>query len=492
MSKVYLVGAGPGDPELITLKAKRLLEQADSVLYDHLAPVELLELAPPGAERLYVGKKKADHAMSQEEICELLVERGQRGLNVVRLKGGDPFIFGRGGEEAEALADAGIPFEVVPGVTSPLGIAAYTGVPLTHRDHTSAVTFVTGHDVEKIDWAKVGTSETLVVLMGLSQFAEIARRVIEAGRSAETPAIAVRWGTRPTQEVVEGTLETLPRLIHEAGMRPPATVIVGDVVRLRGKLDWFERLPLFGQMVVVTRGREQAASLANPLRQAGAEVVEVPAIEIRPARDGAALDAAVARVAEYDWLMFTSANGARIFLERLIASAHDVRAIRGKICAIGPATAEALAAAHLKVDVMAEEYVAEGLLKALEAISLSSARVLIARAAVARDALPSELRRRGAIVDVVEAYRTEAPEGLAERAAGVLGRKPDWITFTSTSTVENLAAAVGDGALRGVKAASIGPITSAALRRHHIEVAAEAAEYTSAGLVAAILRAAII
>jgi len=492
MSKVYLVGAGPGDPELITLKAKRLLEQADSVLYDHLASLELLDLAPASAERVYVGKKKADHAMSQEEICELLVERGRRGLNVVRLKGGDPFIFGRGGEEAEALADAGIPFEVVPGITSPLGIAAYTGVPLTHRDHTSAVTFVTGHDVEKIDWAKVGTSETLVVLMGLSQFEEIARRVIAGGRSAETPAIAVRWGTRPSQEVVEGTLETLPRLIHETGLRPPATVIVGDVVQLRAKLDWFERLPLFGQTVVVTRGRDQAASLSNPLRRAGAEVVELPAIEIRPARDGAALDAAVARVGEYDWLIFTSANGARVFLERLRASAHDTRAIRGKICAIGPATAEALTAAHLKVDVMAEEYVAEGLLKALEGASLSGARALIARAAVARDTLPAALRRRGASVDVVEAYRTEAPECLAERAAGVLARKPDWITFTSTSTVENLVAAAGAEALRGVKAASIGPITSAALRKHDIAVAAEASEYTSAGLVEAILRAAII
>jgi len=492
MSKVYLVGAGPGDPELITLKGKRLLEQADSVLYDHLASVELLDLAPASAERVYVGKKKADHAMSQEEICELLVERGRRGLNVVRLKGGDPYIFGRGGEEAEALADAGIPFEVVPGVTSPLGIAAYTGVPLTHRDHTSAVTFVTGHDVDKIDWAKVGTSETLVVLMGLSQFEEIARRVIAGGRSADTPAIAVRWGTRPSQEVVEGTLGTLPRLIHETGLRPPATVIVGDVVQLRAKLDWFERLPLYGQTVVVTRGREQAASLANPLRRLGAEVVELPAIEIRPARHGAALDAAVGRVFEYDWLMFTSANGARIFLERLRASAHDTRAIRGKICAIGPATAEALAAAHLKVDVMAEEYVAEGLLKMLERVSLSGARVLIARAAVARDTLPGELRRRGAVVDVVEAYRTEAPECLAERAAGVFAKGPDWVTFTSASTVENLWAAVGAERLREVKAASIGPITSAALRKHGLEVAVEAAEYTAAGLLDAILQAAII
>ncbi len=493
MSKVYLVGAGPGDPELITLKAKRLLEQADAVLYDHLAPVELLDLAPATAERVYVGKKKADHALSQEEICELLVERGRRGLNVVRLKGGDPFIFGRGGEEAEALADAGIPFEVVPGVTSPLGIAAYTGVPLTHRDHTSAVTFVTGHDVDKIDWAKVGTSETLVVLMGLSQFEEIARRVVEGGRPAETPAIAVRWGTRPTQDVVEGTLGTLPRLIRENGLRPPATVIVGDVVQLRAKLDWFEKLPLFGQTVVVTRGREQAASLADPLRHLGAEVVELPAIEIRPPRDGwAALDAAIARIRQYDWLIFTSANGVRFFLERLRASAVDTRAIRARICAIGPATADAVTAAQLKVDVMAEEYVAEGVLKALEDVPLLATWVLIPRAAVARDTLPKELSSRGAKSDVVEAYRTEPPEGLAERAAALLARKPDWITYTSTSTVEHMVAAAGVEAIRGVRAASIGPITSAALRRHGIEPAAETTVYTAAGLVDAILRAAII
>src|SRR5665213_2393653 len=219
MKKVYLVGAGPGDPELLTLKARRLLEQADSILYDHLASPELLDLAPAAAERLYVGKKKSDHAVSQEQICELLIERGRQGLNVVRLKGGDPFIFGRGGEEAEALADAGVPFEVVPGVTSPLGIAAYTGVPLTHRDHTSVVTFITGHDVLKIDWAKVGTSETLVIFMGLSHFDEIAERIIGGGRSPATPAMAVRWGTRPAQQVVTGTLETLPGLIHAHNLK---------------------------------------------------------------------------------------------------------------------------------------------------------------------------------------------------------------------------------------------------------------------------------
>src|SRR5258707_3653719 len=253
MNKVYLVGAGPGDPDLITWKGRRILAAADSILYDHLANDALLDLAPAGAERLYVGKKKSTHAFTQQEICAMLIERARRGLTVVRLKGGDPFIFGRGGEEAEALANAGVSFEVVPGVTSPLGIAAYAGVPLTHRDHTSVVTFITGHDVDHIDWSKVGSAETLVIFMGLMNFARIATEIIARGRSPETPALAVRWGTRPFQESVSGTLATLPGLIEERALKPPTTIIVGEVVRLREKLGCFEKLPLFGQRIVVTR-----------------------------------------------------------------------------------------------------------------------------------------------------------------------------------------------------------------------------------------------
>jgi uroporphyrinogen III methyltransferase/synthase len=486
MSKVFLVGAGPGDPELITLKAKRLLEQADCILYDHLAPIELLDLAPSTAERIYVGKKKADHALTQEEICALLVDRAGLGLNVVRLKGGDPLLFGRGGEEAEALVAAGIPFEIVPGVTSPLGIAAYTGVPLTHRGHTSVVTFITGHDVEKIDWTKVGTSETLVIFMGLSHFNEIASRIVESGRSASTPAMAVRWGTRPDQEVVAGTLATLPGLIEACAMKPPATIVVGEVVGLRSTLSWYEKLPLFGQSVVVTRAKEQAAALSGPLRRLGAAAIELPAIAIEPPADYAPLDRAIARLNSFDWLMFTSANGVRHFSERLDASAFDVRAIRGKLCAIGPATRDALAEMHLKVDVVAGEYVAEGLPKALGEYDMNGAEVLIARAAVARDTLPAELRRRGARVEVAEAYRTVAPPDLARRAEAVLKANPDWITFTSSSTVSNFINAVGAPALAGLKVASIGPITSATLRTYEIEPAAEACEYTVDGLVEAI------
>jgi uroporphyrinogen III methyltransferase/synthase len=487
--KVYLVGAGPGDTELITVKARRLLENADCILYDHLASSDLLDFAPASAERIYVGKKKAEHALSQEEICTLLVDRGKRNLNVVRLKGGDPFIFGRGGEEAEALADAGVPFEVVPGVTSPLGIAAYTGVPLTHRDHTSVVTFITGHDVLKIDWSKVGTSETLVIFMGLSHFDEIAPRIIAGGRAATTPAMAVRWGTRPDQEVLTGTLESLPGLIHAHALRPPATIIVGEVVRLRDKLNWYEKLPLFGRRIVVTRAREQAGALSALLHNLGAEVIELPTIEIRPAEDYTALDNAIANLRDYSWLIFTSANGVRFFLDRLDKSALDMRAIEGRICAIGPATRGALERLHLKVDCMAEEYVAEGLLDAMSAYDLTGARVLIARAAVARDLLPTELAGRGARVDVVDAYRTAAPPDLVRRAAGVLIEKPDWITFTSSSTAQNLIGAVGAHALRDVKCASIGPITSATLRENGVPVAVEASAYTVPGLVQALLDA---
>ncbi len=487
MKKVYLVGAGPGDPELLTLKGRRLLEQADCILYDHLASSDLLDLAPAAAERIYVGKKKSNHSMSQEEICALLVEKGRQNLQVVRLKGGDPFIFGRGGEEAEALVEAGIPFEVVPGVTSPLGIAAYTGVPLTHRDHTSVVTFITGHQADGIDWGKVGTAETLVIFMGLSQFDSIAAKIIAAGRAGSTPAMAVRWGTRPDQEVITGTLETLPALIHAEGMKPPATIVVGDVVSLRGRLSWFEKLPLFGQKVVVTRARDQAGTLSRQLRQLGAAVVELPTIEIVPASDYGPLDAAIANLGSYDWLIFTSANGVKYFLERLDASAADLRAIRGKICAIGPATRDALEQFHIKVDILAAQYVAEGLLRALADFSLEGAKVLIARAAVARDVLPDELRRRGARVDVCEAYRTIQPEGLAERAREILAARPDWITFTSSSTVENLVAAAGAAAVRNVRTASIGPITSATLEKNDIPVGVQASVYTVPGLVERIL-----
>jgi len=487
-AKVYLIGAGPGDPELITAKGRRLLQQADAVLYDHLANEALLALAPAHAERIYVGKKKSVHAFTQEEICGMLIERARRGWNVVRLKGGDPFIFGRGGEEAEALADAGIPFEVVPGVTTPLGIAAYTGVPLTHREHTSAVTFVTGHAVDAIDWDRVGMSETLVIFMGLTTFPQIARQLIQRGRAPDTPAMAVRWATRPDQETLTGTLATLPALIERNKMKPPATIVVGEVVRLREKLNWFERLPLFGQRIVITRAKAQADALASKLAALGAETVELPTIEIRGAADYAPLDRAIERLSGYDWLMFTSANGVKFFLERLDRSAADLRALRARICAIGPATRAAIEALHLKVDVMGKEYVAEGLLEALQNHDLAGKRILLPRAAVARDLVPAELARRGAVVEVVEAYRTVMPESAPERAREIFSapHRPDWIAFTSASTVQNFAAAAGVEFLHNVRVASIGPITTQAARHLGIEVTVEAPEYTIDGLVACV------
>ncbi|HTR36175.1 MAG TPA: uroporphyrinogen-III C-methyltransferase [Bryobacteraceae bacterium] len=489
MNKVYLVGAGPGDPDLITWKGRKLLAIADSVLYDNLANEHLLELTRQNCEHLYVGKKKSFHAFPQEEICGMMIERARRGLNVVRLKGGDPFIFGRGGEEAEALADAGVAFEVVPGVTSPLGIAAYSGVPLTHRDHTKVVTFVTGHDAHAIDWSKIGQSETLVIFMGIFSIHEIAAEIMRHGRSGETPAICVRWGTRPDQETVTGTLATIAERIDQGHVKPPATVIIGEVVALHERLNWFEKLPLFGKRIVVTRAAEQAGEFSDRLRALGADAVELPVISLQAPADPAPLDEAIARLAAYDWLIFTSVNGVRFFLDRLDRSSHDLRSLKARICAIGPATRRAVENLHLKVDLMPEEYVAEGLIQAFAGLDLNGKRVLLPRAAVARDLIPEELSKLGAHIDVVEAYRNVVPEEAAARAHEVFSseKKPDWITFTSSSTVKNLLAIAGHEALEGIRVASIGPVTSSTLRAHGLNVDAEARQFTLDGLVEAIL-----
>jgi uroporphyrinogen III methyltransferase/synthase len=489
MSKVYLVGAGPGDPDLITWKGRKLLAIADSVLYDHLASEHLLDLTRKDCERIYVGKKKAVRAFPQEEICAMMIARARRGLTVVRLKGGDPFIFGRGGEELEALADAGIPFEVVPGVTSPLGIAAYSGVPLTHRSHTKLVTFVTGHDVDGIDWSKAGQSETLVILMGIASIREIAREIVVHGRSADTPAIAVRWGTRPDQETVSGTLATIADRIEQAQLKPPATVIIGEVVALHDRFNWFEKLPLFGQKVVVTRSPDQAAEFSGRLRALGADAIELPLISIQPPENPAPLDQAIERLASYDWLIFTSVNGVRFFLDRLDNSRRDLRSLKARICAIGPATRRAVEDLHLKVDRMPEEYVAESLVKAFTEDDLFGQRILLPRAAVARDLIPIELGKLGAQVEVVEAYRNIVPADTASLAHEIFSaaRKPEWITFTSSSTVKHLLAVAGPDALEGVRIASIGPVTSETARGCGLKIDAEARQYTLDGVIQAIL-----
>lgn len=484
MNKVYLVGAGPGDPDLITVKGRKALERADIVLYDNLANERLLEYAPAAAQRIYVGKKRACHEMTQEEISALLVEHAQRGRNVVRLKGGDPFIFARGGEEVEALAAAGIAFEIIPGVTVPLGVAAYTGVPLTHREHTSAVTFVTGHNVDAIDWGKVGSAETLVLFMGLVNFGAIAKEMIAQGRPADTPAMAVRWATRPDQETIVGTLTTLPKLIAERGMKPPATIVIGEVVSLRDRFNWFERLPLFGQRIVVTRDHSQSRGLMEPLEALGAEVLVAPVIEIQPPADAGPLKCAIERLDIYDWLIFTSVNGVRNFVTALDASAGDLRKLKAKVAAIGPATSAAVEALHLKVDRVPAEYVAESLLEAFAGDEMAGKRVLLPRAAVARDIVPAELRKRGAIVDVVEAYHTVVPKKATADVQQALARKPHWIIFTSSSTVKNFVALAGIP--EGISVASIGPITSNTARELGLRVDAEANPHTIAGLVAAL------
>ena len=486
--RVYLVGAGPGDPELLTLKGRRVLESAAAVLFDHLANDEILRLAPPTAERIYVGKKKADHAVSQDEIARLMIDRARAGKIVVRLKGGDPFLFGRGGEEIEALAAAGIPFEVVPGVTAPLGLAAYTGVPLTHREHTSVVTFLTGHDPGRINWQGVADAAgTIVVFLGLTTLPEVARRLIAAGLPAQTPAMAVRWATRPTQQTIVAPLAELAARAAEAGMKPPATIVIGDVVALRPRLGWFERLPLFGRRVVVTRAADQAGSLSRLLAESGAEAIELAAIAIEPPADALALDHAILGLSRYDWLVFTSANGVRYFVDRMARLGVDIRQWPPRVAAIGPATREAIERLHIKVDAVPRSFVAEGLVEAFEHFDMNGRRVLLARAAVGRDLVPETLRQRGAHVDVVETYRNVIPAGAPARARQAFERKPDWVTFTSSSTVKNLLSMVDRAALEGVRLASIGPATSDTMRRHGLDVDAEADPHTIEGLVAAII-----
>jgi uroporphyrinogen III methyltransferase/synthase len=480
--KVYIVGAGPGDPELITVKGRDLLALADVVLYDNLAAPELL---PPQGKKIYVGKKKSDHAMSQDEIIRLLIEYAKAGDFVVRLKGGDPYVFGRGGEEAEALADAGIDFEVVPGVTAALGIAAYTGVPLTHRDHNSSVTFVTGHDPDRIDWTRAGHAETLVIYMGLTTIGTIAQRLMEAGRNPDTPAVVVQRATTPRQHTIFTTLSGLKQVVEAAQMKPPATIVIGEVAALRGKLDWFEKQPFFGKTILITRAVGQGDEGGRQLRRLGACVLDIPVIEIQQPDDTAPLQAALAGLQHYDWILFTSANAVARFFDALFAAGKDCRSIRGRICAIGEKTAIALSTKGIRPDRIAEDAIAEGVVASFETENLAGARVLLPRAAVGRDVIPNEFARRGARVDVVPVYRTGIPSESIEKLAAV--DHVDWITFTSSSTVKNFLALGGRRLLEaGAKAVSIGPATSETMTAHDVPIAVEAAIHTMDGIIAAI------
>ncbi|SHE88359.1 uroporphyrinogen III methyltransferase / synthase [Desulfacinum infernum DSM 9756] len=495
--KVYLVGAGPGDPGLFTLRGLEVLRRAEVVIYDFLANEELLSFAPPHADRIYVGKKGGDHTLSQDGINRLLVEKGRHHV-VVRLKGGDPFVFGRGGEEAQELVAAGIDFEVVPGVTAAVAVPAYAGIPLSHRDFTASMAFITGHEradsrESKIDWSKLATAVgTLVFFMGVKNLPDITARLMEHGRSPETPVAVIRWGTTPEQRTVTGTLGDVVDRVREAGLKPPALIVVGEVVRLRDQLNWFERRPLFGRTVLVTRARQQASDFKRLLEEKGARCVEFPTIRIAPPESWEPLDRALSELQTYDWVIFTSVNGVRFFMERLFEAGKDVRALAGvKLAAIGPKTAEALEARGLRLDVVPGEYRAEGILQAMGADSVQGARILLPRAKVARDVLPETLRKWGALVDVVPAYETVLPTEGADRVAEMLREgRVDVVTFTSSSTVTNFLHVFEAHdplkLLEKTTVACIGPITADTARGRGVPVHVVAEEYTIPGLVQAL------
>ena len=485
---VYLVGAGPGDPDLLTIRAHELLRRADLILFDNLTSPDVLALARPGAERRYVGKKRSVHVCTQAEINALMITASRQGKIVVRLKGGDPYVFGRGGEEAQELAHAGIPFEVVPGVTSALGVAAYAGMPLTHREFTHSVTMLTGHDVESIDWKSLAGGQTLVVFMGLMSIAAISRRLQDEGLDPETPAAAVRWVTRGDQRVVTATLGSLASAVHHDGLKPPALVVIGEIVRLRREIDWFDKLPLRGQSVAVTRASSQAASLCRRLRRLGAQVLPVPTIEFEEPTDWSPADGAIRNLRSYDWLIFTSVNGVDRFVARLDASPGDLRDLPRRICAIGPATGDRIRSLHLRADLLPEQYVAESLVEAFRNIDLKGARVLLPRAQEAREMIPVQLRAMGASVDVVPVYRTVLPVESRDLARTIWSSRnaPDWVTVTSSSTVQNLARMVPADRLKQTRIASIGPVTSGTARELGLRVTVEASPYTADGLVQAL------
>ncbi|RMD83739.1 MAG: uroporphyrinogen-III C-methyltransferase [Candidatus Dadabacteria bacterium] len=488
---VYLVGAGPGDPELLTLRGRRCLEEADLVLYDALANPALLEFAKK-AETRFVGKRRGKPTVSQQEIERTMVAAAREGKTVVRLKGGDPFVFGRGGEEAEACWRAGVRFEVVPGVSSAYGVPAYAGIPLTHRAHASVVTVVTGRPGQgpagrDPDWsalAKLGG--TLVVLMGITRAGEICRRLCEAGLDPATPAAAVRWGTTPRQRTVTGTVGNIAERIAADDLRPPGVLIVGRVAGLRDQLHWYERRPLFGLRVLVTRARHQAGELAQRLSDLGADPVLYPTIEIVPPPDWAPLERALAHLGSYDWLVLTSANGVRAFFDALVERGHDLRELAGvRIAAIGPATAGAIRRLGLQVDAVPGEFRAEALLDRLG--PAAGRRILIARALEAREILPSQLEQAGAHVDVVPVYQTVATRGLP--AVSEIG-PIDVATFTSSSTVTNFLRIGGEaarGLLERCVIAAIGPITAATLEREGFRPSIVPHDYTVAGLTSAIV-----
>lgn len=496
---VYLVGAGPGDVGLLTLRGAELLKRADVVVYDALVNADLLRLAPKAAEFIFGGKRATAHSIPQNELNQLLITKAREGKRVVRLKGGDPYTFGRGGEEAEELVAAKVPFEVVPGISSVFAVPNYAGIPLTHRDHSSGFTVVTGHEdpdkeEKNINWGQVAkTPGTKVILMGTERMGEIARLLIENGMSNECPVAMVRWGTLGKQQSIEGTLSTIGKVVEGTKFSPPSVAIVGDVVKLRSKLNWFEQRSLFGKRIVVTRTREQASELSRELLERGADVLEIPTIKIVPPTNPNDLADAMIGLHSYDWLVFTSPNGVTTFFEYFFRAFEDMRDIGGvRIAAVGPATAAKLKELHLKVDLMPEEYVGKKIADAFQKYeSIENLNILLLRAEAANRDLPKQLEELGAIVDDVAVYKT-IPEmdDLTGTAAKLTEGGAEWITFTSGSTVENFHARFNLPALLKkfpqIKMASIGPETTKALAVLSLKPAVEARQHTIEGLVKAI------
>jgi len=501
--KVYLVGAGPGDPGLITLRGKYLLEHAEVVVYDYLANPKLLSYVPKNATLIYAGKKGGGlHAFTQQGINQLLVDHAKEGSMVVRLKGGDPFIFGRGAEEIEELVREGIDFEVVPGVTSATAAATYAGIPITHREYTASVAFVTGHEdptkkSSNISWEKLATGAgTIVIYMGIKTLPSITKKLIEYGRSPDTPVAVVRWASTPQQHSVVGTLETICDVVHKADIKPPALVIVGEVVKLRSTIDWFERRPLFGRRVVVTRTREQASDLVAKLEELGAECLEYATIHIEPVADYSVLDQAIADLESYSWLLFTSLNAVTYFFKRLYVLGMDSRKLATtKVAVVGRATGEELLKHGVRADLIPEKFTGEGLAAALVKTEVKGTRILLPRALKASEILPETLTDAGASVTIAPTYQNVPPQGRKQELRDQLeSGTVDMITFTSSSTVTNFLTMLdaADEAelhrlLDKVSIAAIGPITAETVRDNGLSVDIQPERYTIDDMVQAIV-----
>ena len=491
---VYLVGAGPGDYRLITLKGKECLEKADVVICDYLADKRLLAFAPENVEYIYVGKKAGNHAMRQEDISQLIADKAKEGKCVVRLKGGDPFVFGRGGEEAEVLKNNGVKFEIVPGVTSAIAAPAYAGIPVTNRKVAVSFAVVTGHEdptkgKSDINWEKLSTAvDTLVFLMGVGNLPHITSQLIKYGRSADTPAALVRWGTKAQQEVLITTVGKAAEDVIKHNLKPPAVFVVGNVVNLRSTIQWFDNKPLFGKNILITRARSQASKLTTALEELGANCIEAPAIKIAPPDDNyVSLDNTITKIHDYDWIIFTSTNGVERFFARLNEKNLDARCLsNAKIAAIGTATADKLKNYGIIADKIPTMFKAEGILEVLQNDIQKGSKVLIPRAQKAREALPIGLRQMGAIVDVAETYCTKMADTNKDDIKDLLkNNQIDMVTFTSSSTVENLLKLI-DGEktlLNNVKTAVIGPITAKTCKNNGLKVDIEADVYTIDGLV---------